>query len=1352
MPDVFDSIMSSPQNAPAQPARTPDVFDRVLQNQGIDPVKNFVAGAYEATAAPLGKAILRGATAVGLQSPETLKHDLAATTGYDPDTASGFAGNLVGSVGAAIGEGPLAPIVAGVTGGEHGMENVEARRAAGQDVSSGQAYAEVLGHGALDAVATYAGGKAGRALFGAGEQTAEQTAAKLAQRTLAERLGRSAGAGLLGAGEMGALGVAGNALDLGTGVAAPNQTLMTGVPLQAATGFGLAGLTHGIHQEGRMHLGNKITSLGEPVTPGADLEAVSQESAQKLETISQEAAQKNVLPVDESKPEKQSGPGRPHTEKSDVRTTPEELARIQAETERIIREQGGHQAEDLPPAREGAAQNAESAKDKVFAQALKESKSGLDVKPDERITVPEGAAPVGKESNPLAKAILKRGFEDEVPHGELTSLQKAAGEQAVRESEGLPAPKPDEFNRLPGEKSEPKEETFFQRMQRIGAQKAQELPANEEGWDKTTQAFVNRDVIPTAKKVGRGIVDLAKSIDRHLDAGFTHTKAGDETRLDFRKMQGQATIAGHKFEADLAATGARELAPKFSDVHPVSGVKGEDAIREWEHWENGGLAKTPEERAAQDLIRALRQENAVRAKKVGVTLKDEEGEALSRIYEFPEDHGEQPGKPGSLAGREAYRKSQKIASFGDSLRAAEAAGGKIKYDSLIDAQTARQYELGRSLSAREALRNGEDKGRYQWVPETSRPGDTLNTKINDPIATETRQAAVPSQLAGRLGSRLEGGHYAGEDLIKQHQDDIVYVRPGEDAPTGYTKIAHQVKGTYHGDSDSAHALNSMMKVGSRDPVTELPSKIANATLGLHYSMSVVHAINGAIGSIENDLGRAFGLGGADAQSRSQSIRNLMTGGVSKWIKGNRAIRNIESGGREFPGLTEAAQRATESGDLKMRFKSVLDKSKFKDAINEFKNYNVIGGAGRMFDAVVHRMHDAIFHDVLDRLQMGGMVERAEQDIRQGTSREAGAAKLANANDVMARSLGRTVTSPEFKNSVVTAAARIVMPAIQYRTGLLRNLGAAIRGNPEAQAQAVGHVMTTLIGSALGGMAVRAALTGKIDPPKDLRDWLGQPRTGGQDDQGNATRFSLPGTSSFTRRMLLGEGTRGLTNELTGMLHPAIRGGYETLANKDYYGNQVRPEGWSGLATPSAVGHTLEGALPMSMTNALNDSDKKHGPGERALQSLTGINISHPVTSNAKQYLYDTLNETQHKGRTPEQAERHTNEARWAEMIRTHDPDQIRQAQEEMAKDPGMGAPRQQSIFRRAAAKKGLAGLLGDSQFGPDHLMEAWDRMTDTEKEDSKEAIMARLSKAKPKDRETLQQWLALRDAVTGGGK
>ena len=1288
-------------------------------------------------------------------------------------------------------------------------------------------------------------------------------------------------------------------------------------------------------EAGRKHLGNQITSIGEQ--PTANLERVSQESAEK-----------NVLPVDESKPLTEGGPGRPHTPKSDVTTTPEELARIQAETERLIKASGGRQwkpGEELRnPIAKAAAEGVASDKPPEFPA------------PDARLTRPRGAAPIGKESNPLIEAAMRKlvpDNQDEVPHGDLTTLQKIAGEQAVRESEGTPAPKPeskmpkarvpnehlrevaDSYNEKAGlpahteETYEPvdeeraariakaydaaehnpngpkirasydalKRETLAQyqhlkdagykftpsttdpypnsaavhkdlaenkhlgvyavndhlpadhplaealpaeaqgdgfktyndvfravhdafghgkegtgfgpsgeegawrqhaqmyspearpamtaetrgqnswvnfgphgeanranpKQTKFADQKATILPdefnqlpgdktsllgrlaTEEHGWDKTTQAFFNRDVVPAAKKTARGITDLAKSIDRHLDAGFTHTKAGDETRLDFRKMQGKATIEGHKFEADLAATGARELAPKFSTDRA-------DAIREWEHWENGGLAKTPEERAAQELIQARRQENAVRAKKVGVTLKDEEGEALSRLYEFPEDHGEQPGKPGSLAGREAYRKAQKIDSFGDSLRAAEAAGGKIKYDSLIDAQIARQYEVERSLAAREALRSGEDKGRFQWVPESARPGDTLNTKINDPIATETRTAAVPSQLAGRLSSKLKGGHYAGEDLIRQHQDDIVYVRPGEDAPKGYTKIAHEVKGTYHGDSDSAHALNSMMKAGSRDPVTELPSKIANATLGLHYGLSVVHGINGAIGSLENDLGRAFGLGGADAQSRSQSLINLMTGGASKWIKGNRAIRNIESGGREFPGMSEAAQRAVESGDSKMRFQSVLDRSRFKDAVTEFKNNNVIGGTGRMFDAVVHRVHDLIFHDVLDRLQMGGAVERAEQDIRQGVSREAGASKLANANDVMARALGRTVTSPEFKNSVVTAAARIVMPAVQYRTGLLRNLGAAIRGNSEAQAQAVGHVLTTLIGSALGGMAVRAAMTGKIDPPKDLRDWFGQPRTGGQDDQGNATRFSLPGTSSFTRRMLLGEGPRGLLNELTGMLHPAIRGGYETLKNKDYYGNQVRPEGWAGLATPSAVGHTLEGALPMSMTNALNDSDVKHGPGERALQSLTGINISHPVTSDAKQYLYDKLNETQHAGRTPEEAERHTNTGRWAEMIRTHDPAQVKQAQEEMAKDPGMGDSQQKSVFRRAAAKKGLAGLLGDSQFGPEELMQAWSRMSDEEKTDSKEAMVARLSKAKPHDRETLGKWLALKDAVTGGGK
>jgi hypothetical protein len=123
-----------------------------------------------------------------------------------------------------------------------------------------------------------------------------------------------------------------------------------------------------------------------------------------------------------------------------------------------------------------------------------------------------------------------------------------------------------------------------------------------------------------------------------------------------------------------------------------------------------------------------------------------------------------------------------------------------------------------------------------------------------------------------------------------------------------------------------------------------------------------------------------------------------------------------------------------------------------------------------------------------------------------------------------------------------------------------------------------------------------------------------------------------------------------------------------------------------------------------------------------------------------------LNRSQARGRTPAEAELHDNEKRWVQEVRDGHKDQ---ALAEMRQNPAMSNNAARSIFRRAAAKQGLAGLIGDTQFGPRDLLGIWNKATDDEKASISNSMKARLQSAKPANKQDLEAWKAIRTAISG---
>lgn len=857
--------------------------------------------------------------------------------------------------------------------------------------------------------------------------------------------------------------------------------------------------------------------------------------------------------------------------------------------------------------------------------------------------------------------------------------------------------------------------------------------AKEESGGVPIEPFMRRDVVPAAAKIVEGAKALAKSLDRHLDLGFSKTAEGKKTGLSLGKTLGDAIQAGHAFEDALVKTGARDAAPKFS-------VDEQSALAHWDYLDGGGQATNPKEQAALDLIQSKRQENAVRAKKIGVPLADVEGEGLSRVFTFPE------GKAGSrsLAGAESFRKSQTYDKPSDAFKAAKAAGGKPAYDNIYDMQLARQYEIERSLSARENLRAADIGGTIRWFPEGSRADEGFPTTLEDRAATEVRKMALPSWQVGRL-AKME--HFGAQSYLKENADKLVDVRPGEQPPQGYSFTGKEVRGTYHAPEDTARTFNDMLGKGRGDPIESLPGTVARATIMQRYGLSVVHAFNGLKAYLNQQTGTALsamtGKGNADAQQGVQSVTNATVYGG--WKRGLELQREIEKPGT-YPGLAEVAKRVVQSNP-ETKFKSVLDRPKLADAVDEFKAGNWQGGIVRVLKTAIDSVPDFIYHGVLDKLDLSVRRDLAERQIRQGTTAEAGATDLSQAGDTISRALGRHANSPAFKNSMVTTVGKILAPAFQYKAGLLRNaLIEPLRGNPHAQAQLVGAIVNTALMGAATTAALTYANTGKVSLPQDSRDYW-NPRTGNQDANGHDERISMPGYEAFLMRSVGGAGTKGMKDELVGSLNPALVGTKETIENRDFYGNQVRPDEGSTLGNAArATGHILKGAAPISVMGGLgnNPEGDDRSWGMKLYQGIVGGTVSRPVTSDAEQTAYDILNKNQQGGRNLAEQEIHDNSKKWVKMIKGGQEDQ---ATEEMGKNPAMSESRMQSVFRRAAGEQGLAGLVADTQFKPIDLLNIWNKATPGEQAKMREPLLSRLSRANPTSEAEGQEWQKLQEAV-----
>lgn len=1131
----------------------------------------------------------------------------------------------------------------------------------------------------------------------------------------------------------------------------PNRSLGQG--WQAATGMGLIPAIHGAAE----HLVGGAAPIEGAGNPQMDLanEHLNRTEPYGMNTQGPEKPLADQMPYDFAALRKR-------VEDARNQPTPEPApeAAAQDQTAKTALEQGTFEAPGKPAPEDEAVQQALEKRLAERRQGPTEPRNEGEerrVASDRRF---EDQAK-GAEFQPPEQAMDKNLFaqireaqpEETDAKPETNTLQQIAGQHAVNEEYGKPPVTTEEA---------PAKPNIFQRaaksvLEGVGsvAKKVAGLGSEESGGEKFSSAFAKRTVIPAAKHLADYASDLGEALDKHMGTGINHTQPGKDARLAIRAATGKAVQEGHAFEDSMVQTGARDKGPSFS--HDEA-----SAIQAWNNLDKGAYPPTREEGKALDLIQEKRKANAARSEKLGGSMKDEEAEALSRMYvPDPESPNYKKGRAGSgsMVGAENFAKQKTFENFEDSYAAAKTAGLKLPDDNVYDNQMRVQYEVERSLAQRENLRDMDKKGSVQWVPEGQKPDEDKDTPIEDKIGTERRSPSLPTAEVAQLASAIKADPLNAPKLLEAALKRAEFVRPGEDPSDGHTIIPNaRVEGTFHAQKDVARAFNENMKRGRGDALEELPRTLAALSILSRYTMGAAHAVWGTSAHIMKNVGTAVDslIPGrdTDAQQGVQALKNLTVWGSLK--RSNEVKEHVESGGRLHPELKDVVDRVMASNPGS-HFKSVLDKSNFADAKKEFENNNIPAGVGHMVAGVARSIKDGIYHGALDSFDLSARRDTVERQMRQGVSAKAGAPEVAQTGDAMSMILGRHVSSPEFRNAAATAVGKLIFPAYSLKTGAARTLAfEPFRKNTAAQQMLAGGVIATMVGNAALQMILTKYNTGTAQMPTSTDDWLRGARTGNKNAAGTDERISIPGPFPYMMRQFFSGGHKAW-EETMGSLNPAITGTADVIRNKDYYGNQIMPDEGNPVANAGrAVAHVAKGAVPTSVTN-LSDRNPTDDRSvlDRIGGAITGIHTNHPNTSDAMDVFEKALNRSEPGGRNLKEQALYANKQKWANAIREgQKPDAtpaeragLEQARSEMSASPSMDTDKIKSVFTRASRKQGLASIVLDTKMTPAILAEGWNAASDEEKAVMKPGIMERLSKANPKTQDDRTDWTALKNQV-----
>ncbi len=210
-------------------------------------VGNFLTSAVSSFADPLSNALIRGVAATGAVSPERAEAAMAVhPLPFDPSRTSGQIGSFVGQGAAAVAAPELTPAMFAAQAGEQAQENVDQRRAAGENISGIRQALDVGGQAAL--------------AFGLGKLGPGQAANKAVlglmpamRSSVMQAIRNTLVSSGIHAGEQELYNLASHIITKATGVN-PDESLTEGMGAAAVQGAVMGGVGQAVHEAIASHL------------------------------------------------------------------------------------------------------------------------------------------------------------------------------------------------------------------------------------------------------------------------------------------------------------------------------------------------------------------------------------------------------------------------------------------------------------------------------------------------------------------------------------------------------------------------------------------------------------------------------------------------------------------------------------------------------------------------------------------------------------------------------------------------------------------------------------------------------------------------------------------------------------------------------------------------------------------------------------------------------------------------------------------------------------------------------------------------------------------------------------------
>jgi hypothetical protein len=872
-------------------------------------------------------------------------------------------------------------------------------------------------------------------------------------------------------------------------------------------------------------------------------------------------------------------------------------------------------------------------------------------------------------------------------------------------------------------------------LQRV-LNKGKEFLGSESGSSSSEHSFVHQTLLPAMKGVAKALhLDDLGSYAKRL---VRSTPQSLRTNDDIRAAIGDSVAKAHA----LAAT-----------IEPHAQMLDDWDIRKQAQWldqSDNGVSPDPRLQPAADAIQAIRKQAAELGKKLGIDNLDAEGLGFSHNL-VPDEKAEQsPTGGNSLAGSNSRLMKQRLTAE----EAYTTPGMKSRTGNVLRDQTVSMMQLFHNLHLREEMQAHEDNGIAQWVPDGQSPDKDHPTQVKDPIlGRDTREAALPNHVMAQAQQIAEDkGYHASQQFVEQQLrgNDVKYVRHGTDVPEGYHGTGVKVKGNMFTDDDTAGHFDARQKLPPSKGFFGMMQGLARAATIAKYTLSGLHAVNGLRIGFTQALKEAtsFAKAGNMGQAK-ESLLDALQGGTRRARQFKNELRTNPDAAAE--GTAGRIALRTNVGSTEHIL--LPQKKIWQPMFDSFKNGNPIAVAGNAIKGTSDLFHQATFRDVLGNVALGRALARAEVLGDKNMAEDIIQRHANGAVDRVSQLLGHSLSHSEAnRDSIGRRVASTFIPASHYYEGLLRLGAGAITGDKESMALVASHITGRALLGIATGLAV-STLMGHPHVPHTVDDLLDGPQIGPPDEDGNVPRLRdgdpLGRAYRMFRPLVKGD-VSGVGKEMAATVNPLVSGSWDVIQNKDWQGNQVRPDDASYAGNfLRGAGHIGEGMLPISVNQLMTGGSGDTSLANKAT-SLTGQRVAHTQSSDAMQDAYDTLDKVERGGRNLAAQNLHENEGKWVAQARSGDKAGAIAA---MKADASVSPETIKSVMRRAAEKPGIPGLVTDTQFTPADLTRFWGKMTDQEKAEAKDPILKRINSATDKDGISLQErreWNELRQELSNG--